>query len=61
MNAQQRREELTTLSEDIADMTKTALRIAERDGWDSPLYYAISRDIAKWRAHRARIAGRQAA
>jgi hypothetical protein len=56
-----KRTDLATLDENIADMTRTALRIAERDGWDSPLYYAISRDIAKWRAHRARIARRQAA
>jgi hypothetical protein len=43
------------LSEDIADMRSTAVRVGERDGWDSPLYLAISRDIAKFERKRARI------
>jgi hypothetical protein len=50
---------LAELDENIADMTRTAVRIAERDGWNSPLYLAISRDIALWRAKRARVAARR--
>ncbi len=56
-----KRTDLTTLDENIADMTRTAVRVAERDGWNSPLYLAISADIAKWRAKRARIAARRRA
>ena len=52
---------LAELDENIADMTRTAVRIAERDGWNSPMYLAISKDIAKWRATRARIAARRRA
>jgi hypothetical protein len=52
---------LAALDENIADMTRTALRIAERDGWNSPLYLAISKDIARWRARRARVAARRRA
>jgi len=56
-----KRTDLATLDENIADMTHTAVRIAERDGWNSPLYLAISRDIAPWRAKRARVAARRRA
>jgi hypothetical protein len=52
---------LAELDENIADMTRTALRIAERDGWNSPMYLAISKDIARFRAQRARIAARRRA
>jgi hypothetical protein len=38
-----------------ADLYPTAEGVGERDGWDSPLYLAISRDIAKWEKRRARI------
>jgi hypothetical protein len=50
---------LAALDENIADMTRTAVRIAERDGWNSGLYLAISKDIAKWRATRARVLARR--
>jgi hypothetical protein len=36
-------------------MRSTAVRVGERDGWDSPLYLAISHDIAKYERKRARI------
>jgi hypothetical protein len=35
-----KRMDLAALDENIADMTRTAVRIAERDGWNSPLYPA---------------------
>jgi hypothetical protein len=54
-----KRTNLAELDENIADMTRTAIRIAERDGWNSPMYLAISRDIAKWRAKRARVLARR--
>jgi hypothetical protein len=54
-----KRTDLATLDENIADMTRTAVRIAERDGGNSPLYLAISKDIARWRALRARVAARR--
>ncbi len=50
---------LAVLDENIADMTRTAVRIAERDGWNSELYLAISKDTAKWRAVRARVLARR--
>jgi hypothetical protein len=43
---------LVTLSEDIADMTHTAVRIGERDGWECDLFLAISADIARWERTR---------
>ena len=52
------RAKLTTLDEDIADMVHTAVRIGERDGWDSELYLAISADIARWRRVRQRLVRR---
>jgi hypothetical protein len=52
------RAKLATLSEDIADMVHTAVRIGERDGWDSELYQAISADIARWKQVRRQLARR---
>jgi hypothetical protein len=59
MTAKQRAA-LRTLNGDIADMISTAVRIGERDGWDSPLNRAISIDIAKWRQKRDRLLRRAA-
>ncbi len=52
------RANLATLSEDIADMVHTAVRIGERDGWDSELYEAISADIARWKRVRRQLVRR---
>lgn len=54
-----RKIDLAALDENIADMTRTAVRIAERDGWNSEMYLAISKDIAKFRAVRARVLARR--
>ena len=54
-----KRIDLAALDENIADMTRTAVRIAERDGWNIELYLAISKDIAKCRAVRARVLARR--
>jgi hypothetical protein len=49
------RAKVRALSADIADMLSTTVRVGERDGWDSPLYRAIKRDIARWEERRARL------
>jgi hypothetical protein len=51
---------LATLNENIADMTRTANRIGERDNWQGELYEAISRDLAKWKQKRDRLLKRAA-
>jgi hypothetical protein len=56
-----KRIDLPTLDAAIADMTREAVRIAEAHGWNSETYMAISREIAKWRAVRARVAARRRA
>jgi hypothetical protein len=53
MTAKQRAA-LATLNENIADMTRTANRIGERDNWQGELYVAISRDLTKWKQKRDR-------
>jgi len=37
-----------TMSADIADMTSTLLRMADRDGWDAPEVVALDEDITRW-------------
>jgi hypothetical protein len=51
---------LATLNENIADMTRTANRIGERDNWQGELYDAISRDLKRWRRKRDRLVKRVA-
>ncbi|HEY7092578.1 MAG TPA: hypothetical protein VH393_05335 [Ktedonobacterales bacterium] len=46
---------MATLNENIADMTRTANRIGERDNWQGELYEAISRDLTKWKQKRDRL------
>jgi hypothetical protein len=59
MTAKQRAT-LHTLNENIADMTRTANRIGERDNWQGELYEAISRDLTKWKQKRDRLMKRAA-
>ena len=51
---------LATLNENIADMTRTANRVGERDNWQGELYEAISRDLTKWKQKRDRLLKRAA-
>lgn len=37
-----------TMSADIADMTSTLLRLADRDGWDDAQVAALDEDITRW-------------
>ncbi len=58
--ATKQRAALRTLNENIADMTRTANRIGERDNWQGELYEAISRDLTKWKQTRDRLLKRAA-
>jgi hypothetical protein len=49
---------LRAMDEDIADMLHTAVRIGERDDWDSALYHDLSSDIDRWAAARDVLAAK---
>ncbi len=51
---------LATHSENIADMTRTANRIGERDNWQGELYEAIFADLKRWKHKRDRLLKRAA-
>jgi hypothetical protein len=60
MNTKQRIN-ITDLDATIADLARQALAAAQRDGWASAAYLALSREIAARRATRARILARRRA
>jgi hypothetical protein len=51
-------EQLVEVGVNIADMTRTANRIGERDNWQGELYDAISADIRRWQRRRSRLVTR---